>query len=99
MTNAMMNTQLTITSLMKHAERVNGGVEIVSVTADNPRHRCTYREAFARARQLANALVSLGLKPGDTIATFAWNDYRHLEIYYGVSCSGMICHTINPRLF
>lgn len=99
MTNAMMNTQLTITSLMKHAERVNGGVEIVSVTADNPRHRCTYREAFSRARQLANALVRLGLKMGDTIATFAWNDYRHLEIYYGVSCSGMICHTINPRLF
>lgn len=99
MINAMMNTQLTITSLMKHAERVNGGVEIVSVTADNPRHRCTYREAFSRARQLANALVRLGLKTGDTIATFAWNDYRHLEIYYGVSCSGMICHTINPRLF
>ncbi len=99
MINAMMNSQLTITSLMKHAERVNGAVEIVSVTADNPRHRYTYREAFARARRLANALVKLGLKPGDTVATFAWNDYRHLEIYYAVSCSGMICHTVNPRLF
>ncbi|WP_373080624.1 long-chain-fatty-acid--CoA ligase [Zhongshania sp.] len=99
MMNAMMNTQLTITSLMKHAEKVNGAVEVVSVTADNPRHRYTYREAFLRARKLANALVTLGLKPGDTVATFAWNDYRHLEIYYAVSCSGMVCHTINPRLF
>ena len=95
----MMNTQLTITSLMAHAEQINGSVEVVSVTADNPRHRYTYREAFARARQLANVLQSLGLEQGDTVATFAWNDYRHLEIYYAVSCSGMICHTINPRLF
>ncbi|MFT7403838.1 long-chain fatty acid--CoA ligase [Zhongshania sp.] len=95
----MMNTQLTITSIMKHAEQINGSVEVVSVTADNPRHRYTYRDAFARVRQLANALDALGLEQGDTIATFAWNDYRHLEIYYAVSCSGMICHTVNPRLF
>lgn len=95
----MMNSALTITSLMNHAERVNGLVEIVSVTADNPRHRYTYQDAFKRVRKLANALIKLGLKHGDTIGTFAWNDYRHLEIYYAVSCSGMICHTVNPRLF
>ena len=95
----MMTTPLTITSLMHHAERVNGLVEVVSVTADNPRHRYTYRDAFRRARQLANALKTLGLKPGDTVGTVAWNDYRHLEIYYAVSCSGMVCHTLNPRLF
>jgi acyl-CoA synthetase (AMP-forming)/AMP-acid ligase II len=95
----MMNSQLTITSLMKHADKVNGSVEVVSVTVDNPRHRYTYRDAFVRVRQLANALAKLGLQAGDTIGTFAWNDYRHLEIYYAVSCSGMICHTINPRLF
>ncbi|QQD18986.1 long-chain-fatty-acid--CoA ligase [Spongiibacter nanhainus] len=95
----MMTTPLTITSLMHHAERVNGLVEVVSVTADNPRHRYTYRDAFKRARQLANALKTLGLKPGDTVGTVAWNDYRHLEIYYAVSCSGMVCHTLNPRLF
>jgi len=95
----MMTTPLTSTSLMHHAERVNGLVEVVSVTADNPRHRYTYRDAFKRARQLANALKTLGLKPGDTVGTVAWNDYRHLEIYYAVSCSGMVCHTLNPRLF
>ncbi len=95
----MMMSQLTITSIMKHAERVNGATEIVSVTADNPRHRYTYKDAFRRVRRLANALQTLGAKPGDTLATLAWNDYRHLEIYYALSCSGMICHTINPRLF
>ncbi len=95
----MMMSQLTITSIMRHAERVNGATEIVSVTADNPRHRYTYKDAFRRVRQLANALQKLGAKPGDTLATLAWNDYRHLEIYYALSCSGMICHTINPRLF
>ncbi|WP_027875097.1 long-chain fatty acid--CoA ligase [Spongiibacter marinus] len=95
----MMMSQLTITSIMRHAERVNGATEIVSVTADNPRHRYTYKDAFKRVRQLANALQTLGAQPGDTLATLAWNDYRHLEIYYALSCSGMICHTINPRLF
>lgn len=94
-----MNTQLTINLIMKHAEKINGAVEIVSVTADNPRHRYTYRDAFSRVRRLANVLESLGLEQGDTVATIAWNDYRHLEIYYAVSCGGMICHTINPRLF
>ncbi|MAK44581.1 MAG: long-chain fatty acid--CoA ligase [Spongiibacter sp.] len=99
MMTPMMMSELTITSIMKHAERVNGATEIVSVTADNPRHRYTYKDAFKRVRQLANALQTLGAQPGDTLATLAWNDYRHLEIYYALSCSGMICHTINPRLF
>lgn len=95
----MMTTPLTLTHLMRHADQVNGFAEIVSVTADNPRHRYTYRDAFTRVRKLANALARLGLKQGDTIGTFAWNDYRHFEIYYAVSCSGMVCHTVNPRLF
>jgi fatty-acyl-CoA synthase len=69
------------------------------VTGDNPRHRCTIAETVARSRQLANALGKLGLEQGDRVATIAWNDYRHLEVYYGVSGAGYICHTINPRLF
>ena len=97
--SGMMNTPLTITSLMAHAERVHSNTEIVSVTHDNPHHRYTFKEAFTRTRQLANALASLGAQPGDCIGTLAWNDYRHFEIYYAVSCAGMICHTINPRLF
>ena len=61
----MMDSPLTITSLMKHAEKFHGGTEIVSVTNDNPRHRYTYTDAFARVRKLANSLQRLGAKPGD----------------------------------
>lgn len=95
----MMNTPLLISSIAKHAEDYHGGREVVSVTADNPRHRYTYRECFARARQLANALDKLGLNQGDRVATLAWNDYRHMEAYYAISGAGYVCHTINPRLF
>ena len=99
MNGLMMDVPLTITSIMDHAIRVHGDKEIVSVTKDNPRHRYTYREAFKRARQLANAMASMDLKRGDRIATLAWNDYRHFETYYASACSGFVCHTINPRLF
>jgi 3-(methylthio)propionyl---CoA ligase len=95
----MMDRPLLISSLLRHAELQHPRREIVSITADHPRHRYTYREACARIRQLANALGRMGARPGDRIATLAWNDFRHLEVYYAVSCSGFVCHTINPRLF
>jgi acyl-CoA synthetase (AMP-forming)/AMP-acid ligase II len=95
----MMDRPLLISAILRHADLQHPNREIVSVTADNPRHRYTYREAFARTRKLANALARLGLKHDDRVATLAWNDYRHFEVYYGVSCSGFVCHTINPRLF
>ncbi len=99
MQGLMMDLPLTITSIIHHAERVNGNAEIVSVTRDNPRHRYTYRDAFARARQLGSVLDGLELERGDRVGTLAWNDYRHLETYYASACSGYVCHTINPRLF
>jgi 3-(methylthio)propionyl---CoA ligase len=99
MNGLMMDMPLSIVSILEHAERINGDGEIVSITSDNPRHRYTYREAFARARQLASGMSQWGLKEGDRIATLAWNDYRHFETYYGAACSGYVCHTINPRLF
>ena len=95
----MMDRPLLISSIARHAELQHPRRELVSVVADNPRHRYTYREAFARSRKLANALARLGIQRGDRIATLAWNDYRHFEIYYAVSGSGFVCHTINPRLF
>lgn len=99
MQGLMMDFPLTITSIMEHAERVHGAQEIVSVTRDNPRHRYTYADSFARVRQLANAMDVWGLNQSDRIATLAWNDYRHFETYYASACSGYVCHTINPRLF
>ncbi|GAA6184653.1 long-chain-fatty-acid--CoA ligase [Aliiglaciecola sp. NS0011-25] len=99
MKGLMMNTQLMISSILRHAEKNFPTREIVSVTADNPRHRYTYADFAKRTRQLANALESMGVKFGDRVGTLAWNDYRHLELYYAISGTGMVCHMINPKLF
>jgi fatty-acyl-CoA synthase len=99
MQGLMMDTDLSVASIIRHAEKSVPDTEIVSVTRDNPRHRYTYRDAFARTRQLANAMAGWNLDRGDRIATLAWNDYRHFETYYAVACGGYVCHTINPRLF
>ena len=96
---AMMNADLTINSIMSYAKKVYGNVEIVSVTHDHDRFRYTYKDAFKRVDKLANALSKMGLKSSDRVATIAWNDHRHFELYYGISCSGFVCHTINPRLY
>ncbi len=99
MRGLMMDQALTITSIMRHAEREHANRQIISVTHDHPRHRYTYGEAFTRTRKLANVLDSFGLNPFDRIGTIAWNDFRHFELYYATSCAGYICHTVNPRLF
>ena len=95
----MMDTQLLISMILRHAEIHHPSREIVSVTADDPLHRYTYTDFARRARKLANALDKMGLQHGDRVATLAWNDYRHLETYYGVGGAGYVCHTVNPRLF
>ncbi len=99
MRGLMMDDPLLITQIMRFAERNFPTSEIISVTADSEPHRYTYAEAFWRTRRLANALARLGAKPGDRVGTLAWNDHRHFELYYASSCSGAVCHTINPRLF
>jgi len=99
MRGLMMNTPLLISAIARHADRNFADREIVSVTQDVPLHRYRYRDCMRRSRQLANALDRLKLSRGDRIATLAWNDYRHLECYYGIGGAGYVCHTINPRLF
>jgi 3-(methylthio)propionyl---CoA ligase len=95
----MMHMPLMISSLLTHAARHNGDVEIVSKRVEGDMHRTNWAGIELRSRKLAQALQRLGLNAGDRIGTLAWNGYRHLETYYGVSGSGMVCHTINPRLF
>ncbi len=99
MQGLMMDVPLLITAIMEHADRNHAAREIVSVTADNPLHRYTFADCFSRTRKLANAFRRLGAGADARIGTLAWNDYRHMELYFGVSCSGRVCHTINPRLF
>ncbi len=98
MNGSMMQLPLLISSLLVHAERHHGEQEIVSRRVEGDIHRTTYRELAARSRRMANALAGLGIKSGDRVATLAWNGHRHLELYYAVSGSGAVLHTLNPRL-
>ena len=99
MRGLIMDRPLLISALLEYAADYHGEREIVSRTVEGPIHRYTYADAHRRAQQLAHALAGLGVAQGDRIATFAWNGYRHLEIYYAVSGMGAVCHTVNPRLF
>ncbi|WP_019140934.1 3-(methylthio)propionyl-CoA ligase [Noviherbaspirillum massiliense] len=94
----MMSQPLLISTIIKHADRYFGANEIVSRRVEGDIHRYTYRDCHKRARQMANALGKLGVKMGDRVASLAWNGYRHLELYYAVSGSGAVLHTVNPRL-
>lgn len=94
----MMSQPLLISSLIQHADRYYGSVEIVSRRVEGDIHRYTYNDCHRRSRQLANVLGKFGVKIGDRVATLAWNGYRHMEAYYAVSGSGAVLHTINPRL-
>ena len=98
MYGSMMQLPLLISSLLVHAERHHGEQEVVSRRVEGDIHRTTFRELAARSRRMANALAGLGIKSGERVATLAWNGHRHLELYYAVSGSGAVLHTLNPRL-
>jgi acyl-CoA synthetase (AMP-forming)/AMP-acid ligase II len=99
MRGLMMDRPLLIQSLIRYAARYHADTEIVSRTTEGPLHRYTYADAEPRAKQLAKALMRLGVGFGDRVATIAWNNHRHFEAYYAISGVGAVCHTINPRLF
>jgi len=98
MLGLMQNQPLMISSLIEFADRHHGEGEIVSRRVEGDIHRYTYKQVAARSRQVANALDTLNLAFSDRVATLAWNGYRHLELYFGVSGSGRVLHTLNPRL-
>jgi fatty-acyl-CoA synthase len=98
MQGLMMQQPLLVASLLTHAERHHGTQEIVSRRVEGDIHRYQYRDLAQRARRMANALAGLGVKPGERVGTLAWNGYRHMELYFAVSGSGSVLHTLNPRL-
>ncbi|MCE8009675.1 long-chain-fatty-acid--CoA ligase [Aestuariivita sp.] len=99
MLGQMMTAPLLISSLIDHAARYHGGTSIVSVNTTGGIEHTTWAEVARNARRLGSALTKLGLEPQARCATIAWNNRRHLEIYFGTSGAGFVCHTINPRLF
>ena len=98
MLGQMMSQPLLISSLINHAAHYHGDGEIVSMETDGSVHRTNWGELEKRTRRLGSALLGLGLNPGDRVATLAWNNFRHLEIYFGVAGAELVCHTVNPRL-
>jgi acyl-CoA synthetase (AMP-forming)/AMP-acid ligase II len=99
MLGLMQDRPLLISGLLAHAERYHPDVEIVSRTCEGTVVRSSWAKLAGRARTIAQALRRLGVKPGDRVATLAWNTHRHLELYFAVSGMGAVLHTVNPRLF
>lgn len=97
MNGLMMDYQLTLTPILRRAVQLFGKKEIVS-RMDWGMHRHTYADFYKRCGQLAYGLSRLGVKRGDRVGSFAWNSYRHLELYFGVPCMGAVNHTLNIRL-
>ena len=95
----MQDRPLLISSLIEHAATFHPDAEIVSRLPEGGTHRTTWSGLADTARQVANALQKLGIQQGDRVGTLAWNSYRHLALYYGVSGTGAVLHTVNPRLF
>jgi fatty-acyl-CoA synthase len=94
----MQQQSLQISSLIDFAARHHGDGEVVSRRVEGDVHRYTWADVASRARRVANALDTMKLAQSDRVATLAWNGYRHLELYFGVSGSGRVLHTVNPRL-
>ena len=99
MLGLMQDRPLLISSLIEHAAAFHGDTEIVTHSEEGPIRRTNYRNVRDRSKQVANALARLGVEFGDRVGTLAWNSDRHLELYFGVSGSGAVLHTVNPRLF
>ena len=98
MLGGMMYQPLLISGLIEHAARWHGETEIVSVETTGGIDRSSWGEVATNSRRLASALEQRGFEKGERIATLAWNNRRHLELYYGIAGAGMVCHTLNPRL-
>lgn len=98
MDGLMMDFPLTLTHLFDRVGRYHGATELVTRRPDKTIHRTTYAEFHARVQRFANALLRLGLKPGDRVATLGWNSSRHLEAYFAIPLAGGVLHTLNPRL-
>src|ERR1700759_1768583 len=98
MQSLMMDRALTLPSILEYAALYHPHRQVVDRTVEGPIHRYGYAEALQRTKRMANALLALGVKPGDRVASLAWSTHRHFELYFAVTGVGAVLHTINPRL-
>ncbi|WP_292057596.1 MULTISPECIES: long-chain-fatty-acid--CoA ligase [unclassified Brevundimonas] len=99
MLGMMQDWPLTVDKILDHAKNWHGEREVVSRSVEGPIVRTNYAAIHERARRVSNALLAWGIKPGDRVATLAWNTANHIETWYGIMGIGAVCHTLNPRLF
>ena len=99
MDGLMMHYPLTLDRILEHANRMFPTKRIITKLPGGAMHEYTYADLYRRAKRLANVLVRLGVEPGDRVGTFGWNNFQHLEMYYGIPGAGAVCHTLNIRLF
>jgi len=99
MLGLMQDWPLTVDRILDHAKNWHGHREVVTRSVEGPIVRTTYADIHSRARKVSNVLKEWGVKPGDRIATLAWNTGNHMEVWYGIMGIGAVCHTLNPRLF
>ena len=95
----MMDYQLTIDRVLEHGNRLYPHKKIRTKLPDGTLHEYSFREFYGRVKRLCNVLEGLGVEPGDRVGTFAWNNYQHVELYFGVPGAGAVVHTLNIRLF
>ena len=98
MRGTMVDRPLAISKIIEYAARRDDTVEVVSRRADGRFDRSCYREIEERARRLAAALRAAGAERSARVATLAFNSREHLELFYAITGSGLVCHTLNPRL-
>ncbi len=94
----IMDYQLTIPAMLRRAEQLHFGREIVTRRPDKSRHSYTYADMIERTKRLTLGLAKLGVENCDRVATFCWNHYQHLEAYFAIPTSGAVLHTLNLRL-
>ncbi len=94
----MMDYPLTLNTIIEHARRMSPRKTIKTKQPDGSWHEYSYADFHRRIKKLGNVLEALGVEPGDRVATFAWNNYQHLEFYFGIPCAGAVVHTLNIRL-
>ncbi|MBW2541823.1 MAG: long-chain-fatty-acid--CoA ligase [Deltaproteobacteria bacterium] len=98
MRGLMMDRPLLVSALLEYAGEYHGSTEVVARDFDGTIFRYDYAAARVRAKQLAQAVEALGIAPGERVGTLAWNSHRHFEMFYGVTGTGAVLHTVNPRL-
>src|SRR2546423_7413870 len=99
MLGLMQDWPLLCHRIIDHAARNHAERRVVSRSIEGPLYETTYAAIRARALKVAKRLDRDGIRPGDRVATLAWNTWRHLEAWYGIVGIGAVYHTVNPRLF